>query len=54
MDMAPHPFAIRFYNNELQINEAKTIAGKKFLLLNLPYYLSGNIEQYIEWFIKEV
>jgi len=54
VDMAPHSFAVRFYNNELQINEAKTIAGKKFHLLNLPYYLAGNIEQYIEWFIKEV
>ena len=54
MDKAPHPYAVRFYNNELQLSEAKTIAGKKFHLLNLPYYLAGNIEQYLAWFIKEV
>lgn len=53
MDMSKHPFAVRFYNNELLISEAKTIAGKKFHLLNLPYYLACNIEQYLNWFIKK-
>jgi len=49
MDLAPHDIAIRFYAGELKITEAITQNGKKYQLLNLPYYLASQIEQYISW-----
>lgn len=49
MDLAPHDMAIRIYAGELKITEAVTQNGKKYQLLNLPYYLASQIEQYISW-----
>lgn len=50
MDIAPHDMAIRLYAGELIITEAITSNGKKYKLLNLPYFLSSQIENYISWF----
>ncbi len=52
MDIAPHEIAVRLYAGELNISDVTTQKGKKFKLLNLPYYLSTQIEKYITWFIK--
>lgn len=52
IDMAPHHYAVRVYTGMLSVEEFKTIAGKKFFLLNLPFYLVGNIFGYIAWLIK--
>lgn len=49
MDLAPHDLAIRLYAGELKITEAITQNGKKYQLLNLPYYLVSQIEKYISW-----
>jgi len=46
VDMAPHNFAIRVYSGKLSIEQSKTIAGKEFYLLNLPFYLVGKIYEY--------
>lgn len=54
MDMAPHTMAVRFYAGEMSITEAITITGKKYHLLNLPYYLVSQIEHYLEWFQKQI
>ena len=56
MDIAPHNFAIRFYAGALNITNAITQKGKHYQILNLPYYLSSQIEPYIAWFsqIKKV
>jgi predicted AAA+ superfamily ATPase len=51
MDIAPHNFAIRFYAGALNITNAITQKGKQYQILNLPYYLGSQIEQYIDWFI---
>ena len=42
------------YNGELLLNKAKTIAGKEFFLLNMPFYLVGKLKQYLEWFFNEI
>jgi predicted AAA+ superfamily ATPase len=47
-----HPFAVRIYNGVLRIDDAVTPEGTKYKLLNLPYYCMGNIERYLDWFIK--
>ena len=52
MDMAPHKMAIRFYAGELKITETTTGSGKKYQLLNLPYYLVSQLENYLVWFQK--
>jgi len=54
MDMSPHPYAVRFYAGELSITHATTPGGKKYHLLNLPYYLVSQLEYYLEWLTAEV
>lgn len=40
--------AIRLYAGKYQVDQLKTHGGKPFTLLNLPYYLAGNIDKYID------
>ncbi len=54
MDMAPHTMAVRFYAGEMNITEAISAAGKKYKLLNLPYYLVSQIQHYLAWFQKQM
>lgn len=55
MDMAPHPMAIRFYAaGEISITKASTPGGKTYHLLNLPYYLVSQTEQYLQWFKLQI
>jgi uncharacterized protein len=51
MDECPHHFAVRLYAGKFDIVPAKTIAGKEFLLMNLPYYLGTRLKTYIRWFV---
>jgi hypothetical protein len=54
MENAPHSMAIRFYAGELQITNVITGTGKKYKLLNIPYYLVSQLENYLTWFQKEL
>ena len=54
IDIAPHSFAIRISSGPMSIEKGKTIRGKAFFLLNLPFYLTGNIERCIKWFLGKV
>ena len=55
IDQAPHPYAVRFYSEEvLYIDTLKTIGGNPFFLLNLPYYLANRLDDYLDWFLNEV
>lgn len=49
IDRAPHNYAVRIYSGPLGINQLKTLNGKNFILLNLPFYLSGCLFEYLEW-----
>lgn len=49
MDESPAKIAVRFYAGELSISKIKTLKGKKYSLLNLPYYLVSQLEKYIAW-----
>jgi predicted AAA+ superfamily ATPase len=53
IDRCPHEFAVRIYRGELKIDELSTRKGKKYKLLNLPYFLSGWIQPYLDWFILQ-
>jgi predicted AAA+ superfamily ATPase len=48
VEMSEVKLAIRLYSGQFQIDQLKTATGRPFTLLNLPYYLAGNIEKYIE------
>lgn len=54
MDLAPHVMAIRFYAGELHISVITTPGQKTYYLLNLPYYLVSQIENYLYWFEVEI
>ncbi len=50
-ERAPHPYAIRMYAGKFSIEEGTTPSGKKYLLMNLPYFLGTQIAEYVEYFI---
>ena len=52
MDRCDHHFAVRIYGGKLSIDSIKTAKGKNYKLLSLPYFLSGWIEGYLNWYIK--
>ena len=54
MDQAPHTMAIRFYAGEISITKITTTTGKKYQLLNLPYYLVSQLQNYLDWFQKQL
>lgn len=47
-----HSYAVRMYANEFSVEQVKTPAGVPYLLMNLPYYLSTMIPEYLDYFIK--
>ena len=49
MDVAPHRTAVRFYSGRLTTSQVETPAGKSYRLLNLPYYLVSQLEEYLPW-----
>lgn len=51
MDRVDHPYAVRMYGANLDRTETSTPRGKRFILLNLPYFLSGKLYDYLDWFI---
>lgn len=48
MDQSPGKISVRVYQGPYLVQEAITIAGKKFTLLNLPFYLVHRIEQELD------
>jgi len=54
MDAAPHCFAVRLYVCKVRVDSVKTVTGKPFFLLSLPFYLVSRIDEYRDWFMNEV
>lgn len=44
MEQAPHPIAVRIWGQQFSESEITTPSGKKFKLLNIPFYLTGQLE----------
>jgi hypothetical protein len=44
MDQAPHSIAVRVWQGIFSVEKVRTTSGKKFTLLNLPFYLVHRIE----------
>jgi len=47
IDAAPLSFALRIYSGKYKLEEYKTISGKRFRLLSLPFYLIHRKEEYL-------
>jgi hypothetical protein len=39
---------VRFYGGAFSIETSKTIAGKPFTLINVPWYQAAMVEKYVE------
>ena len=48
----PHGFAVRLCAGPPEINQLKTQEDKPFSLLNLPYFLAGQLKAYIRWLVE--
>jgi hypothetical protein len=51
IEAAPHPYAVRMYAGKFSIDEHATRSGKKYFLMNLPYYLSTKLNEYLSYFV---
>ncbi|MEA1875250.1 MAG: AAA family ATPase [Bacteroidota bacterium] len=51
IDRCPHHYGIRLLANYFSVENVKTISGKEYWLMNLPYYLATRIPEYIKWFV---
>lgn len=47
MDRAPHTYAVRMYGGAFSVEASKTPKGKSYKLMNLPYYLTTMLPEYI-------
>jgi hypothetical protein len=45
MDEAPHDIAVRVWSQPFSVDEVKTQKGKKFRLINLPFYYVGVLDK---------
>lgn len=48
MEFTNHDIAIRLYAGKIKTNILNTPSGKKFTLINLPYYLVSQIRNYLQ------
>ncbi|MGD9108670.1 MAG: AAA family ATPase [Gammaproteobacteria bacterium] len=53
IDATNHNFAIRLYAGKIRLEKTKTTRGKEFYLLNLPYYLTFQLEHYVKKYFQE-
>ena len=48
MDQSPVDIAIRVWSKPYSVDQVKTLQGKSFTLVNLPFYEIGNLHQIVE------
>ena len=48
MESAPHNIAVRVWSRPFSIDEIETKSGKKFKLVNLPFYYVGVIDKILK------
>ena len=52
MDNSDIDIAVRIRSNPYSVDEVKTPKGKMFRLINLPFYLTGNLHRILDDVIK--
>ena len=53
LDLTDISVSVRFYAGHFQIEEHKTLTGKPFKLINIPYFLAGKLSRYLEKFLYD-
>jgi predicted AAA+ superfamily ATPase len=53
MDEAPHAIAVRVWSQPFSVNEVTTQKGKKFKLLNVPFYYVGILEEILKQYAEQ-
>lgn len=53
IESANHPYAVRIYAGEFEVQTTKTPNGVPYLLMNLPYYLGALLPEYLDYFTKK-
>ena len=48
MEQSRNHFAIRFWNNPMQKDIVELSSGKKYILLSLPFYYAGIIDNILK------
>ncbi|MDR2556964.1 MAG: AAA family ATPase [Bacteroidales bacterium] len=54
MEKSPHNYAVRVWSQPFSIDEATTLNGKKFYLINLPFYYVGVLDKILDQYIKMI
>jgi len=54
IDNAPHNYGIRVYSGKFSIISTRTLSGKSFQLMNLPFYLINKLTAYLEHLISDI
>ncbi len=54
VDRSPHNFAVRIYSGKFSVENAVTLAGKEYKLINLPFYLIHKLPKYLEYCIGDI
>ncbi len=49
---SPHPYAVRMYAGKFSIETHQLPDGKQFYLMNLPYFLTTYLPEYLDYFLK--
>jgi len=52
IDETNHPFAVRIYAGKFSIEESVTPSKTPYFLMNLPYYLTTKLMDYIDFFVS--
>ncbi len=52
IESTDHPYAIRMYAGPFKIETTMTPNKKPYILMNMPYYLTTMLPEYIEWFVN--
>lgn len=52
VNMSNHPYAVRMYGGNFEIQKTKTPEGKSYVLMNLPYFLATKLEDYLLYFLE--
>ena len=49
MQRADHDLAVRLWDGDIDLHPAKTPEGRRFRLLNLPFFLVHQLDAYLDW-----
>jgi len=52
IERSPHKYSVRLLANYCSVEKIRTPTGIPYLLMNMPYYASTKINEYLQWFIE--